>query len=371
MTPFPENWPRVRAALCHDWLTGMRGGERVLEILCEGFPEAPIYTLIANRDSISDTIRSHRIETSWMQRIPNIANRYRACLPLFPAAIRNLHPGADIELMVSTSSCVAKSIRTHPGTRHLCYCFTPMRYAWTFYEEYFGTSRAKALLAKPLLAALRQWDRETAARVDRFVAISNHVQKRIKDFYGRDADVVYPPVDTRRCTPGGTPASADFDLIVSAMVPYKRIDLAVAAYTRLGYPLKIVGIGSKLPELQAVAGRNIAFLGWQSDEAILALYRNCRLLVFPGEEDFGIVPLEAQSCGRPVVAYGRGGALETVQDGVSGLFFDEQTQESLLNAIEACAAREWDPQAIRQHAERFSVANFVEGLASRIQRCLA
>ena len=370
MTPFPDNWPQVRTALCHDWLTGMRGGERVLEILCEGFPEATIYSLLANREAISDTIRSHPIETSWMQRIPHISDHYRSFLPLFPSAVDSLRPDG-VDLMVSTSHCVAKSIRTQPNTRHLSYCFTPMRYAWTFYEEYFGNNPAKALIAKPLLAALRRWDRKTASRVDRFVGISKHVQKRIQDFYGREADVVYPPVDTERCTPSDAPGSGGFDLIVSAMVPYKRVDLAVAAYTKLGHPLKVVGVGSKLPELQATAGPNVEFLGWQSDDAVLELYRTCRMLIFPGEEDFGIVPLEAQACGRPVVAYGRGGALETISDGLSGLFFSEQTVDGLIDGVKRCADQTWDPGAIRQHAEQFGTANFIGGLADSLQRCLA
>ncbi|MBT3194666.1 MAG: glycosyltransferase [Verrucomicrobia bacterium] len=370
MTKLPDNWPQVSAALCHDWLTGMRGGERVLEILCEGFPEAHIYTLLADPSVMSETIRSHPIETSWMQRIPGISTRYRSCLPLFPAAVRNLHP-PDVDLMVSTSHCVAKSIQTHPHTRHLCYCFTPMRYAWTFYDEYFGTNPAKAMLAKPVLAMLRHWDLQTASRVDRFVAISKHIQKRIQEFYGRESDVVYPPVDTDRCTPGRSPGNGGYDLVVSAMVPYKRVDLAVAAYTKLGYPLKVVGVGSKLAELKASAGANVEFLEWQADDAVLELYRGCRQLVFPGEEDFGIVPLEAQACGRPVVAYGCGGALETVADGLSGIFFEEQTETCLIDAVERCAAEAWDPQRIREHAKRFGISNFVSGLADSMQRCLS
>jgi len=369
MTKFPENWPNVSAALCHDWLTGMRGGERVLEILCDGFPEASIYTLLANRDVISETILKHSIETTWLQNIPGISDRYRSMLPLFPTAVKNLHP-SKVDLIVSTSHCVAKSIQPQPDTRHLCYCFTPMRYAWTFYDEYFGKSPAKALVAKPLLAALRRWDKATASRVDRFVAISNHVQKRIKKFYDRDSDVVYPPVDTGRCTPSDNPGKGGFDLIVSAMVPYKRLDLAVEAYTKLGYPLKVVGVGGKSQALQKTAGNNIEFLGWQTDDDVLELYRNCRMLIFPGEEDFGIVPLEAQACGRPVVAYGVGGALETIQDGVSGIFFEEQTHGCLINAIETCASRNWDPQAIRNHAEKFDINNFVTGMAESMQKCL-
>jgi glycosyltransferase involved in cell wall biosynthesis len=363
-------WPALSAALCHDWLSGMRGGERVLEMLCDGFPSAPIYTLLANRAVISDTITRHPIHTSWLQRIPTIEKHYRALLPLFPAAIRSLRPPPETELLISTSHCVAKSIRTNPHTRHLCYCFTPMRYAWTLYDDYFGSGRAKALIARPLLAGLRRWDRRTADRVDHFVAISHHVRQRIEAFYGRDADVVYPPVDTCRCTPGPTSGTRDFDLIVSALVPYKRIDLAIDAYNQLGWPLKIVGVGGKRKDLEARAGRNITFEGWRSDDEVLELYRHCRLLVFPGEEDFGIVPLEAQACGKPVVAYGRGGALETVQDGVSGLFFDRQTPEALAQAVEEAAARHWDAAVIRRHAEAFGTPVFIRGLSASIAKCI-
>jgi glycosyltransferase involved in cell wall biosynthesis len=368
MPTFPDSWSHTRVVLSHDWLTGMRGGERVLEILCKGFPSAPIVTLIHKPGAVSDVISRHDIRVSWLRRIPSIATLYRYLLPVFPSAVESMcAPEAD--LLISTSHCVAKGLPSKPGTRHLCYCFTPMRYAWTFYDEYFGNSRARALAAKAMLPRLRAWDRKTSDRVDRFVAISRHVQQRIKDFYNRDADVVYPPVDTERCTPGsGT--SGDFDLIVSALVPYKRIDLAVDAYRRAGRRLKVVGTGSELKRLQAMAGPNTEFLGWVSDEAVLDLYRQCRLLVFPGEEDFGIVPLEAQACGRPVVAYRKGGALETVQEEVSGVFFEEQSPESLLEAVDRCSAARWDPQAIRAHAEAFSVQNFIDNLAVSIRRCL-
>ncbi len=367
---FPSNWPRnVRAQLCHDWLSGMRGGERVLEILCEGFPEAAIYTLLSNPSAISDTIRSHPIHTSWLDRIPGVAQHYRSLLPLFPAAINSLHP-EPADLIISTSHCVAKSIVTPPSTRHISYCFTPMRYAWLFYQEYFGRNPAKALVIKPLLAWLRWWDRRTAGRVDRFVGISHHVRARIEHCYGREADVVYPPVNTHMWTPDPDTPKEDFDLIVSALVPYKRIDLAVEAYTRANHPLKIVGIGGQLPALKAAAGSSISFLERQSDEAILDLYRRARLLVFPGEEDFGIVPVEAQACGTPVVAYRKGGATETVRDDETGTFFDEQTPEALWQAVASCADRHWDPAALRRQAERFSVATFIDGLAGVIERVL-
>ncbi len=358
----------MRVALSHDWLTGMRGGERVLEILCAGFPDAPIHTLIHNPEAVSETIRRHPVRTSWLQSVPGVFGNYRRMLPLFPFAVHAMpRPAAD--LVISTSHCVAKALRTHPGTRHLCYCFTPMRYAWTFHDEYLGRNPLKRMAALPVLAGLRAWDRATAARVSRFVAISRHVRDRIRRFYGRNADVVYPPVDTERCTPGPSASGADYDLIVSALVPYKRVDLAIDAYRRSGHPLKIVGVGGEFRRLKLIASPNIELLGWQPDATILDLYRGCRLLVFPGEEDFGIVPLEAQACGKPVVAYARGGALETVVAGATGVFFDAQTPEALHAAVDACAATRWDAAAIRRHAERFGVQTFIDGLARAIEAC--
>ncbi|MCE9616200.1 MAG: glycosyltransferase [Lentisphaerae bacterium] len=366
---FPARWAGLDVTLCHDWLTGMRGGERVLELLCAGFPRAPIRTLIHNATAVSDTINAHPVQPSWLQHVPGIMRHYRMLLPAFPAAIASLPPAGG-DLLISTSHCVAKGLRTRPGTRHLCYCFTPMRYAWTFHDEYFAGNPLKLALASPLLAALRRWDRAASPRVDHFVAISEHVRERIRRFYGRDADVVYPPVDTRRCIPAGVP-HAGFDLIVSALVPYKRIDLAVQAYGRIGYPLKVVGIGGEMPRLRALAGPNVEFLGWLPDRDVLELYQRCRLLVFPGEEDFGIVPLEAQACGRPVVAFARGGALETIRDGLSGLFFKEQTEDALAAAVRQAAEYPWDPAAIRAHAETFGEDRFVRDLATSIDRCLS
>ena len=360
MTDPPAAQDNTGTVLGHDWLTGMRGGERVLEILCGMFPDAPILTLIHEPAAVSDAINAHGITTSALQRIPGVARRYRAFLPFFPMAVSGLRT-PDADLLITTSHCVAKGLRRPRGGKHICYCFTPMRYAWTFYNEYFGTNPLKAMVVKPILAALRDWDRRASAGVDRFVAISRHVQKRIRNFYDRDSDIVYPPVDTDRCTPGASPA-ADYDLVVSALVPYKRVDLAVKAYARIGYPLKVVGTGSQTNSLRAGAAGNVEFLGWQSDDAVLDLYRNCRLLVFPGEEDFGIVPLEAQACGRPVVAYAKGGALETVEKDVSGIFFDEQTAEALQSAVTTCADTEWDTAAIRANAERFSIPHFRAGI---------
>ncbi len=354
-----------KVVLGHDWLTGMRGGERVLTHFCEAYPDAPLVTLLSNPNSVSEIIRNREIVTSFMQRIPGIAKHYRKFLPIMGrAALMTKIPRGDIFL--TTSSCVAHAFNPPEGMKMLCYCFTPMRYAWLFPEEYLGKTKAKLLA--PYLAHLRRWDKEHSTRVDRYVALSKHVQKRIKDFYGRESDLVYPPVDTERCTPAADGGESDqgYDLVLSAIVPYKRIDLAVEAYNKLGRKLKIVGVGSDTEKLKAIAKENIEFLGWRSDDEILSLYRNCNKLIFPGEEDYGIVPLEAMACGKPVVAFGQGGATETVLDKVSGLFFEEQSVDSLIEAIERCDKTDWDHAAIRRRAEQFDVRQFLEGMAKAL-----
>ena len=368
LAPLQEAAAGMRVALAHDWLTGMRGGERVLEYFCRAFPDATLSTLISNPASVSDTIRSHSINASPLNRIPGIAKSYRNFLPLMPAAARMLQiPQAD--LLISASHCVAKSFRKPRGSKHVCVCFTPMRYAWTFFGEYFGGSRAKAALAKPLLAALRNWDKAKSDEVDSFIAISQHVADRIKRFYGRDSQIVYPPVDLCRCVPADAPREHEqYDLIVSALVPYKRVDLAVELYTRKGWRLKVVGTGGEFERLKQMAGPTVEMFGPLSDAEIVALYQRCRMLVFPGEEDYGIVPLEAQACGRPVAAFGRGGALETIADGTSGVFFSEQTLESLEDAVTRCAAVDWNSAAIRAHAENFGPAQFIAGIAKAVEK---
>lgn len=365
----PETWPALNVALCHDWLTGMRGGERCLELLARGFPRAPVYTLIHNREKVSGTINAHPVSHSFLQRVPGIFNHYRWFLPLFPAAIRGFAP-PDCDLLISTSHCVAKALPHKAGTKHLCYCFTPMRYAWTFHDEYLGQRSLKRALAAPVLARLREFDRRNSAGVDRFVAISHHVRRRIEKFYGREADVVYPPVDTDFYTPGDG-AGGGFDLIVSALVPYKKVDLAVRAYAKNGFPLKVIGTGTEFEKLRVSAPGNVELLGWRSDGEVREFYRRCRFLVFPGEEDFGIVPLEAQACGRPVIAFRRGGLTETIVDGETGVFFDEQGGEALAAAVDRAASRTWDPAVIRTNAERFSVQQFLNGLDTAIRRTLS
>ncbi|MBW7908635.1 MAG: glycosyltransferase [Kiritimatiellae bacterium] len=371
MLNFPSSWSSLNVALAHDWLTGMRGGEKCLEILGQGFPLAPLRTLLHNPASVSDTINNRKIETSFLQHIPRIAKHYRYWLPIFPFAV-NRFPPVEADLLISTSHCVAKAMRAKPPGKHLCYCFTPMRYAWTFHDEYFGAGSLKQRIAKPILTRLRDWDRRASDRVDRFIGISKHVCTRINRYYGREADLVYPPVDTEFYTrsTAGTQRQ-DFDLIVSALVPYKRVDLAVRAYARSGRKLKIVGAGTDTAALRALAQPNIEFLGWRSNEEIRALYQTCRLLVFPGEEDFGIVPLEAQACGTPVAAFARGGALETLIPDETAVFFEEQTEDALLAATTSILNRTWNESRIRQNAERFSAQAYVDGIARSIETLLA
>ena len=365
MITFPPNWSSRRVALVHDWLTGMRGGERVLELLAAGFPQATIHTLLHCPSAISAGINAHSIETSWLQRLPGAARWYRYALPLLPLAARSLRP-RDVDLVISCSHCVAKSVRPPPGARHVSYVFTPMRYAWTFFDEYFGPHPLKKAALAPLLAALRDWDRRAAERVDTFITLSRHVADRIRRFYGRDAKVVYPPVDTDYFTPDPAAEPGGFDLIVSALVPYKRLDLAVRAYNRLGRPLKIIGVGTETAALRRMAGPHIEFLGRRPDDVVRDHYRRCDCLIFPGEEDFGIVPLEANACGRPVIAFRRGGARETLTADVSGVFFDAQTDDALLAARETARAVRWDPAAIRRCAERFGQQRFIDEFARAI-----
>lgn len=368
--PLSEAARGFRVVLGHDWLTGMRGGERVLSHFCEAFPESPLVTLLANPSSVSEIIRNREIRTSFLQKIPGICGNYRKMLPLMGCAARSVKVPAG-DLLLTTSSCVAHAFSPPAGMKMICYCFTPMRYAWLFPKDYLGPF--KAAVAAPYLAYLRRWDRKHTKEVTRFIAISEHVRERISKFYGRDSEVVYPPVDTARCTPAPDSGSGNsgYDLIVSALVPYKKIDLAVKAYSKLGYPLKIVGVGSEYERIAASAAPNIEFLGWKSDDDVLELYRNCRMLVFPGEEDYGIVPLEAMACGKPVIAFGRGGATETVVDGETGVFFPEQTAEALQEAVEKGAAIKWDRSVIRARAEKFGVAQFLEGMAQSVRKTLS
>lgn len=289
-----------------------------------------------------------------------------------PRAIESLDL-SGYDLVISTSHCVAKGCRPRKGAVHFCYCFTPMRYIWDQFDNYFGRDRS-GFLARSAMRALRprlqKWDIQSSERVTHFAADSRHVRDRIKNFYRRESEVIYPPACSDFYTPGPETPPSDFFLIVSALAPYKRIDLAVEAFNRSGKKLKIIGSGSSEKALKEWAGPNIEFLGWQSDEKIREYYRSCRALVFPGTEDFGIVPVEAMSCGKPVIAYRDGGALETVVEGKTGLFFDEPTKDSLFAAVETFEKEAWDPKSIRTHALKFSKAQFVSEIKRFLQKIL-
>ena len=381
----------MRVALVHDWLTGMRGGEKVLEIFCELFPEADIFTLVHIPGSVSKIIENRTIRTSFLQRVPLAKSHYRSFLPLFPLAIEGFNM-RGYDMVLSSSHCVAKGVLTTPSTVHVCYCHTPMRYVWDHYNTYFGDER-KGLLSKflmPVIANyLRMWDVTSSDRVDYFVANSYNVANRIKKYYKRPAEVVHPPVDCFFYTPVKNHKEGDYYLIVSAFAPYKRIDIAVDAFERLGLPLVIVGGGQEEEQIRNMSKKYVRCVGWQATESLKEYYRGCKALIFPGEEDFGIVPLEAQACGKPVIAFAKGGALETVRglysnqeadmEAVSkppetptGVFFTQQTAESLMNAVKFFeqSKNQFNPHTIRKHAEDFDYPIFKEKFKQCIEKFL-
>ena len=336
----------MRVALVHDWLTGMRGGEKVLEEVCTFFPRADLFTLLHVPGSVSPTIEDRTIFTSPLQRIPGIGRSYRRFLPLFPHLIERFDLSA-YDFVLSTSSCVAKGARPRSGARHVSYVFSPMRYVWDRFEDYFGPGRASQparMTMRMFKEPLRRWDRDSSRRVHTFIADSEFVAGRIRDYYNRESVVIPPPVDVDRYRPGLEPVSDEW-LVVSAFAPYKRIDIAIEAAQQAGVRLALVGKGPEEKRLRRLAGKNTRFLGWLADEDLARALSACRGLLFPGVEDSGITPVEAMACGRPVVAFREGGALETVigeawagdaggvEHGGTGLFVREQTPAAFARAI--------------------------------------
>lgn len=358
-------------AIVHDWLTGMRGGEKVLEALFRLFPGAELYTLVHRRGSVSPRIEDRRVHRSFVDRLPMAAARYREYLPLFPFAIEQF--GFDrYDLVVSSSHCAAKSVVVPGRTAHVCYCHSPMRYAWDQFEAYFGPARVGRLpsaLLRRVMARLARWDRDTAGRVDRYVANSQYVAGRIGRYYNRVASVVYPPVDTDFFTPDAARPRTHY-LIVSALVPYKRVELAMDACRQLGRPLVIAGDGPDRARLQSRAPAGVTFTGAVSNEEIRDLYRGAHAVLLPGEEDFGIVPVEAQACGTPVIALGRGGALETTRDGATGILVESPAAEAFAAGIERAEHVSWDRAALRANAERFSAGAFASGFRAVVHETL-
>jgi glycosyltransferase involved in cell wall biosynthesis len=346
----------------------MRGGEKVLEALCELYPEADIFTHVYDSTNISSLIKKHHIQTTFIQSLPNARKWYQNYLPLMPFALRLLNL-KKYDLIISLESGPAKAVKVGPNTLHICCCFTPMRYLWDLYDEYYESARwfkkiAMVLLLKPL----RIWDKASAKGVDQFIAISEIVKTRIKQTYGRDSIIIYPPVDVESFKV--SEEIGDFYLLFGQLVSYKKPQLAVEAFNQSGKKLIVIGQGELLADLQKVAKPNIQFLGRLDTADIKCYLSSCRALIFPGLEDFGIVPVEVMASGRPVIAYGQGGALDTVIDGRTGLYFTEQTIESLNDAVERYEAQseEFGPLVIKEWTKKFSKAHFKHQFTKCVSR---
>jgi glycosyltransferase involved in cell wall biosynthesis len=371
-----ERQDSLNVAIVHDWLTGMRGGEKVLEAICELYPNATLYTLVQVPGSVSARIERHRIKRSLVQRLPRSGEFYRQYLPLFPTMVE-LFDLDRYNLVISSSHCAAKSVIPSGGATHVCYCHSPMRYGWDQFSSYFGPDQVgefRSRLLRPVLARLARWDAATAGRVDRFLANSQYVAGRIRRYYNRGSTVVYPPVDTTFYRPPASwpaqPSESTF-LVVSALVPYKRVNIAIDACRRIGARLRIVGRGPEEARLRLSADSNVEFMGWCSDEDIRDLYSQSTAVLLPGTEDFGMVPVEAQACGIPVVAYGEGGARETVVDGETGVLVAEASAAAFADGLERVRSLRFDRAAIRAHAERFSRAQFINRFQAAVASAVA
>jgi glycosyltransferase involved in cell wall biosynthesis len=361
----------LKVALVHDYLNQYGGAERVLEELHTLFPHAPVYTSMYWPEKMSPTIRRLDVRTSFMQRLPMVTRNHQPFLLLYPLAFESFDL-SEFDVVISNSSAFCKGVVTPPGTLHICYCLTPMRWVWN-YHAYVDRERLGWMARMVLPAAisqLRAWDVATAQNVDRFLAISRTVSSRVRKFYRRDSAVIYPPVN---CDAFDLPAAPveDYYLVVARLMPYKRIDLAIDAFTRLGIPLKVVGNGRHETELRSRGGRNVEFVGHVSDAELKQLYARCRGYVFPGEEDFGIAPLEANASGRPVVAYAAGGALDTVVDGQTGVLFERQEVDSLIRAIRRAEDTAWDTAELRRHARKFDRQVFRDQLLAFVGESVA
>jgi glycosyltransferase involved in cell wall biosynthesis len=361
-----------RVVLIHDWLTGMRGGERVLESLCHLFPSADLFTLLHVPGAVSALIEARRIRSSFIQRLPRARRHYRQYLPVFPTAIEFFDLD-EADVVISTSHCAAKAV-VRPGRAvHVCYCHSPMRYAWDQFDAYFSVARVGSRahrVYRSAMAWMARWDRDTAPRVDHFIANSRYVAGRIARYYNRRASVVYPPVNVDVFHPGGDRPEPHF-LVVSALVPYKRVDVAIEAARLAGVRLKIVGTGPEEARLRALAGPDVEFIGAPDDAALGDAYRRASALVMPAEEDFGIAAVEAMACGRPVIAFARGGAPETVTHGMTGLLVDEATPAAFAAAMTDCRRLTVDEGCLRAEALRFAVDRFEASLSSIIGEAVA
>lgn len=358
----------MKVAIVHEYFCTLGGSEAVATALCSLYPDAPVYTLVADPvHSRKGPLADRELHTSFIQRLPFSHRLYWAYYPLFPLAVEQLDL-REYDLVISSSHGWVKNILTRPEALHICYCYTPLRWAW----EGVAPGVLPGLLQAPLSAFMhyvRMWDASANPRVDQFVATSREVARRIHRYYGRDAEVVYPPIDTDYFLPEAW--DEDYFLVVSRLMPYKRVDLAIEAFNRLRLPLKVVGTGRELGRLKRMAGPTVEVLGWQPRERVRDLYASCRALIHPSKEDLGMTALEAQSAGRPVIAYGAGGALETVIDGETGLFFDSQDVSSLVGAVRRFEGLSWDKGCIRRNALRFDRRLFLDRMQEIISRAWA
>jgi glycosyltransferase involved in cell wall biosynthesis len=361
----------MKVAIVHYWLVGMRGGEKVVEALCEMFPQADIFTHVYVPEMISETIRQHKIVPTFINSLPHAGRMYKTYLPLMPMALEQLDL-RGYDLVISSESGPAKGVIPPADALHICYCHSPMRYIWNMYHDYRnGAGRITRLLMPPLSHYLRMWDVTSAVRVDSFVANSQTVAKRIRRYYGAESIVIHPPVDTKSFLIAPTSELEDYYLMAGELVSYKRPDLAVRAFNDMKLKLVVIGGGEMLNEIRRLAGPTIRVLGPQPFDVLRQHYARCRALIFPGEEDFGMVPVEAMASGRPVIAFGRGGAIETVANGLAGIFFNEQTVEAIASAVQTMAKIETDPEKIANHAQQFGRDQFFQKMQAHIDRLLA
>ena len=347
----------MKVALVHDWMNQIGGAEDVLEALVDLFPNAPIYTSLYAPDKMPAHWQTWDIRTNFIDKLPFSHRKQQLYFPLYPFSFEQ-HDLRGYDLVISNKSGFCHGVITGPDTVHICYCLTPTRYVWRYhqYAEQEQLGRLTRTILPPFLTQLRQWDRLAADRVDHFVAISQEVRRRIAKVYRRESAIIYPPVDTARFVPGD--GVEDYYLLVGRLVPYRRIDLLIEAFNKMKRPLRIAGSGRDRARLEAMAGPTIEFLGYVPDEELPSLLAKCRAFMFPGEEDFGIAPIQAMAAGRPVIAYAAGGALETVLPGVTGTLFAEQSVAAIIQAVEGFDTDIVDPQRIRQHAQQYDVSHF-------------
>jgi glycosyltransferase involved in cell wall biosynthesis len=361
----------MKVAIIHYWLVSWRGGEQALQALCELFPQADVYTHVLDPGILSPTLQRQHIHTTFINRLPAARRFYKHYLPLMPLALEQLDLQA-YDLVISIESGPAKGVIVRPDALHICYCLTPMRYLWDKYPEYLANAgRLTRWLMPWPLHRLRQWDRLAADRVDHFIAISRFVARRIEKYYRRSAEVIYPPVATERWQLDVPPAREPFYLVAGQLVAYKRVELAIEACNRLQRRLIIIGEGEQQHQLQRLAGPTVTLLGRQPDAVLRDHYARCRALLFPGVEDFGLVPVEAMAAGAPVIALRAGGALETVVEGQTGWFFDQPSDAALADAMVAFEQHAApDATVLRQHAAQFATDQFKQRMAAAVQRYL-